>query len=215
MRLAFVFALICCGLVLGAAVSSAQSPSAPVWSFAVSGDSRNCGDVVMPAIAAGVKKDGAKFYWHLGDYRAIYDFDEDMVAPACLHLSQPHTTIISYLSDAWPNFIRNQLVPFGEMELFLGKGNHETIPPKKESDYLQQFENYLDSPAIRAQREKDHDTAGGVRSYYHWIMGGVDFITLDNATNSSFSPEEMKWIRARLAEDKNSKAVSTVVVGMH
>ena len=29
------------------------------WKFAVSGDSRNCGDVVMPAIAAGVKQSGA------------------------------------------------------------------------------------------------------------------------------------------------------------
>src|SRR5579871_4058678 len=48
------------------------------WSFAVSGDSRNCGDLVMPAIAAGVKADHAEFYWHLGDYRAIYTFDEDI-----------------------------------------------------------------------------------------------------------------------------------------
>ena len=46
-----------------------------VWWFAVSGDSRNCGDVVMPAIAKQVREDGASFYWHLGDFRAIYDFD--------------------------------------------------------------------------------------------------------------------------------------------
>ena len=26
----------------------------------------------MPAVAAGVKRDNAAFYWHLGDYRAIY-----------------------------------------------------------------------------------------------------------------------------------------------
>ena len=36
------------------------------WTFAVSGDARNCGDIVMPAIAAGVKRDQAAFYWHLG-----------------------------------------------------------------------------------------------------------------------------------------------------
>ena len=59
-----------------APLASAQQPSAP-WSFAVSGDSRNCGDVVMPAIAKGVHDDGAKFYYHLGDFRAIYDFDQD------------------------------------------------------------------------------------------------------------------------------------------
>jgi hypothetical protein len=56
---------------LMAAGAQAQQP----WTFAVSGDSRNCGDVVMPAIAAGVHQDQAAFYWHLGDFRAIYDFD--------------------------------------------------------------------------------------------------------------------------------------------
>jgi len=55
----------------------AQSSNDRGWNFAVSGDSRNCGDVVMPAIAEGVKGDHAEFYWHLGDYRAIYNFDED------------------------------------------------------------------------------------------------------------------------------------------
>src|SRR5580658_3918828 len=54
------------------------SASNTSWTFAVSGDSRDCGDVVMPAIAAGVQKHGAQFYWHLGDLRKIYDFDEDM-----------------------------------------------------------------------------------------------------------------------------------------
>ena len=49
------------------------------WRFVVSGDSRNCGDVVMPAIAAGARTDGAQVYWHLGDLRAIYDFADDML----------------------------------------------------------------------------------------------------------------------------------------
>ncbi len=74
----------------------AQSPPhhRPVFKFAVSGDSRNCGDVVMPAIAASVLKSGASFYWHLGDFRAIYDFDEDMAPPARLGLNAPHLTIV-------------------------------------------------------------------------------------------------------------------------
>src|SRR5579862_3364204 len=55
-----------------------SNPADGIWYFAVSGDSRNCGDVVMPAIAAGVIQSGASFYWHLGDFRAIYEFDEDM-----------------------------------------------------------------------------------------------------------------------------------------
>ena len=82
---------------LAAAISSlavAQNPAASnstAWKFAISGDSRNCGDIVMPAIAQGVLQSGAEFYWHLGDFRAIYTFDEDMVPPAQLGLpSKPH-----------------------------------------------------------------------------------------------------------------------------
>ena len=73
------------------------------WKFAVSGDSRNCGDIVMPAIAQGVRQDGAAFYWHLGDYRAIYTFDEDWRQ---LH---PNGTVSDYLTGAWPDFIQHQL----------------------------------------------------------------------------------------------------------
>jgi hypothetical protein len=50
------------------------------WTFAVSGDSCNRGDIIMPAIATRVRQDGASFYWHLGDFRAFYDFDQDMLA---------------------------------------------------------------------------------------------------------------------------------------
>jgi len=50
------------------------------WSFAVSGDSRNCGDVVMGGIAAGVRADRAEFYWHLGYFRARSDSDHDLRA---------------------------------------------------------------------------------------------------------------------------------------
>jgi hypothetical protein len=50
------------------------------WSFAISGDSRNCGDIIMPAIAQGVRRDGTQFYWHLGDFRSTYDFDMDILA---------------------------------------------------------------------------------------------------------------------------------------
>ena len=82
------------------------------WSFAVSGDSRNCGDIVMPAIAQGVRRDGASFYWHLGDYRAVYTFDEDY-----LHI-HPGTTISEYLTNAWPDFISHQLQPFGGHSCF-------------------------------------------------------------------------------------------------
>jgi len=203
----------------------AQNPSAPVWKFAVSGDSRNCGDIVMPAIASGVLKSGVEFYWHLGDFRAIYDFDEDMAPPAKLGLNAPHLTIADYLTKAWPDFIDRQLHPFGNLELFLGIGNHETIYPKTREDFVRQFEGYLNSPRLRKQRAGDKDTAS-VRPYYHWVMrtgvmrsvndnGAIDFISLDNAGANTFDPAQMAWIRTRLAGDRKSRSITTVVVGMH
>ena len=100
----------------------AQDPASPTWKFAVSGDSRNCGDIVMPAIAAGVLHSGAEFYWHLGDFRAIYTFDEDMVPPAKLGLPRKPMYIASYLTAAWPDFIAHQMAPFGDLPVFLSHG---------------------------------------------------------------------------------------------
>src|SRR6516164_3373136 len=74
----------------------AQPQANSTWKFAVSGDSRNCGNIVMPAIASGVLASRSEFYWHLGDFRAIYTFDEDMVPPAALALPTKPLTIIAY-----------------------------------------------------------------------------------------------------------------------
>jgi len=84
---------------VGSAPARAPGQASPAkpgesWRFVVSGDSRNCGDVVMPGIAAGAKLDGASFYWHLGDLRAIYDFDQDMVQAK--KMAGTHLTIIDY-----------------------------------------------------------------------------------------------------------------------
>jgi hypothetical protein len=203
-------------LLLAAALGlSAQTSPRPLWKFAVSGDSRNCGDIVMPAIAKGVLQSGASFYWHLGDFRAIYDFDEDMVPPASLQIKSPHLTIISYLTKAWPDFIQHQLRPFGKLEVFIGTGNHETIYPMTHTDYLQQFAAYLNTPRLAAQRANDYDTPGA-RSYFHWIMrDSVDFLNLDNATGNAFDKEQMAWVRTRLAADLMSDSIRTVVAGMH
>ncbi|MGA2132245.1 MAG: hypothetical protein ABSH50_08140 [Bryobacteraceae bacterium] len=193
----------------------AQDPSTPVWQFAVSGDSRNCGDIVMPAIASAIRSSEAKFYWHLGDFRAIYDFDEDMVPPASLHLNYPRLNIISYLTTAWPNFIEHQLKPFDGLEIFLGIGNHEMIFPETRAGYIHQFAGYLDTARLREQRAHDKDS-GGVRTYYHWVMNGsIDFISLDNASGNSFDNAQMEWVRRRLAEDRKSRAITTVVLGAH
>jgi hypothetical protein len=168
----------------------------------------------MPAIAAGVQKEGASFYWHLGDFRAIYDFDEDISPPAELRLATPHLSILDYLTRAWTDFIEKQLNPFGNMELFLGIGNHEVIYPKTREDYLVQFGSYLDGPRIRAQRELDKDT-GALRTYYHWVINNsIDFISLDNA-NNTFDAAQLTWLRARLAEDAKNGSIKTLIVGMH
>src|SRR6266436_4180349 len=73
-RAKLVVGILFCALIAYQVSLSAQSYDN--WSFAVSGDSRNCGDIVMPGIAEGVRADKAQFYWHLGDYRATYDFKE-------------------------------------------------------------------------------------------------------------------------------------------
>src|ERR1051326_7508089 len=53
-------------------------PHKGTWRFIVSGDSRNCGDVVVPAIAAdSAQRYRPSFYWHLGDLRAIYKRSEE------------------------------------------------------------------------------------------------------------------------------------------
>src|ERR1700740_2627462 len=100
-------------LIIAPVPSLLMAQPRPLWTFAVSGDSRNCGDIVMPAIASAVLRSGASFYWHLGDFRAIYDFDEDMAPPSNPRVNFPRLTITNYLMNAWPDFIDHQVRPFG------------------------------------------------------------------------------------------------------
>lgn len=180
------------------------------WRFVVSGDSRNCGDVIMPAIASTSAQYAPAFYWHLGDLRAIYKIDEDM-AYAAANDSQP-LTCENYHKIAWSDFIQNQIAPFGRTPFYVGIGNHEVIPPKTEAAFKTEFADWLDQPVLSQQRQKDGDPAQA-QTYYHWIQGGVDFIYLDNA-NNFFSPDEIAWLKLRLANDRNSE-IKSVVVGMH
>jgi Calcineurin-like phosphoesterase len=190
-----------------------QQPNTGSWYFAVSGDSRNCGDVMMPAIAAGVIQSGASFYWHLGDFRAIYEFDEDMQHQR-ERLAAP-LDIFDYEQIAWDDFIRNQITPFGDLPVFLGIGNHETIPPKTREQYLIQFADWLDAPQLREQRLKDDPFSHKLTAYYHWIQNGVDFINLDNASADQFDPLQMAWFEKTLQAAESNSQIHTVVVGMH
>src|SRR5215472_126349 len=109
------------------------APRSAPWTFVVSGDSRNCGDVVMPSIAAGAHGSHARFYWHLGDLRFIRDFDQDY------RQLNPKATIAEYLANAWLDAQRNQLEPFGDVPFFLGIGNHEVIAPMSRQEFIVSF----------------------------------------------------------------------------
>ena len=185
----------------------------PTWTFAVSGDSRNCGDIVMPAIAAGARHDQAAFYWHLGDLRAIYTFDQDFKQLATA--SGAPLLIIDYENRAWDDFIQNQIVPFGDMPFFLGIGNHETIPPKTRPEFTIQFADWLDTPELQKQRLKDDPKDHRLHTYYHWQRTGVDFINLDNASIDQFDANQMAWFAGVLKADTGNPSIHTIVVGMH
>jgi len=207
--LATAVALILCPLIHAADSKDA----AATWTFAVSGDSRNCGDVIMPAIAADAIQHNAAFYWHLGDLRKIYGPDEDFVQERAV-AGKP-TDIVDYENHAWNDFVQNQIKPWGDVPFFLGIGNHETTPPKTREAFAEYFHKYLNRPELRAQRLKDNPRATQPKTYYHWVRDGIDFIYLDNATTDQFSTVQMKWIEGVLNRDRKDDTIRTLVVGMH
>jgi hypothetical protein len=192
---------------------SAASAQAQTWKFAVSGDSRNCGDVVMPAIAVGVKQSGADFYWHLGDLRLIRGVDED-INHQPEHIAK-HLETPEYEPLAWDDFIRNQMDAFAGTTFYLGIGNHETYGHMNHDKFVAKFSKQLDLPNLRAQRLKDNPRNLQPMSYYHWIERGVDFIYLDNATNNAFDGEQVVWLEKTLQSDAADPQIHTFVVGMH
>ena len=183
------------------------------WRFVVSGDSRNCGDLVVPTIAAHSAQFAPGFYWHLGDLRAIYKIDEDMAFAAAKQ--NEVLTCDNYHRLAWSDFVTNQIASFGHVPFYLGIGNHEVIPPKNEDMFKEEFADWLDLPVLKEQRAKDK-TPAGPQTYYHWIQGGVDFIYLDNAANH-FSRTQLDWLKKVLASDSptTNSEVKSIVVGMH
>lgn len=201
-------------LVVAAALvhSGAAQPAGP-WSFVVSGDARNCGDVVVPAIAETAKRVHAAFFWHLGDVRQTSNFDQDMQhQPA--HLRRP-LTVSSYLNGEWPDFIENQVAPFGSIPVFIGIGNHDVIAPKTREAFTLEFAHWLDAPVLRAQRLKDNPRDFRIKTYYHWIDRGVAFYFLDNASDDMFDSAQIRWFERTLARDEADPAVTAVVVAMH
>lgn len=202
--------LMALALFLAGCTAAFAADSGP-WTFAVSGDSRDCGDVVMPCIAAGARAHGASFYWHLGDFRHISDFDPDM-----LH-NPDHRglTIEGYLSAAWDDFIARQVAPFGDLPVFLGIGNHELTNGRTRAEFIPQFADWLNAPVLRAQRLQDDPADHRLKTYFHWIQRGVDFINMDNASPEQFDRAQVAWLERILAKDTADPSITTVVVGMH
>jgi hypothetical protein len=201
-------------LPAGFSTCSAQSADA-TWTFAVSGDSRNCGDFVMPALAEKVKAENDAFYWHLGDFRWMSQPDQDLLAmlPAGTDLSKS-----AYQERAWDDFLTHQMASFAKLDVpvFLGRGNHESVPNMTREGYISKFSAFLDRPEIAEQRKKEGSDAAPVGPWFHWVRNGVDFITMDNSTHDEFSGEQLRWLRAVLDRDlAPNSGIRTIVMGAH
>ena len=217
-RLPLSYLMAGSAIVLATAAVAASHGAAPenadgTWSFAVSGDSRNCGDFVMPAIAAQVKAENDAFYWHLGDFRAMSSEDQDMEAMGTPGVPMSKA---EYQQRAWDDFLTHQIAAFGPVPVFLGRGNHETVPPMTREGYIVKFSSLLDRDEIAAQRKEDGADGAPVGPWYHWVHNGVDFITLDNAVHDEFTTAQMHWLRAVLDRDLDPhSSVRAIVAGMH
>ncbi len=198
------------------------------WYFAVSGDSRDCGDVVMPRIAALIAKNNRQkpvgFYWHLGDFRRMYEPDCDILrrtdpaADCSSHrkAGKPGSPMMhEYLQKAWPDFIERQLKPFGSTPVFLAAGNHELYGGRHADDYRHAFQRWLTQEPIHSQRLSDYPGGGEEgEPYYHFVLRGVDFISLDNS-GGAFGETQIKWLNLVLKRDLEKEEVLAIVVGMH
>ena len=213
----------------------------PVWRFAFSGDSRNCGDLVMPAIANSIQRTGlpkVDFYWHMGDFRWMDHIDADMRDSSDLEWQGPPWECNEQSSwhdadageyragGAWNDFIMRQIEPF-TVPVYLGIGNHElyergrqangtpTDEVQSRADYLQAF---CLSHAKKSRSGGSKSCNASSRTYYRWIHNGVDFINLDDAGPHGFQFDgdvQSNWLQGVLQEDQTDSAVKTIVVGMH
>jgi hypothetical protein len=209
-RITLSVIMVTLGLLLPARIASAQQPANETWRFLVSGDSRNCGDVVMPGIAETARKNQAAFYWHLGDLRWTINFDED-IEHQPEYMAKP-LSITEYGNMEWSDYIGSQIKPFGSIPFFLGIGNHETVPPyKTREDFLLQFADWLDSPVLRAQRLKDDPSDFRMKTYFHWIDRGIAFYYLDSATAEQFDAAQLRWFERTLSKDLADPSIKTIV----
>ncbi len=208
-----VFLLVAIAHAAPAQHARKHAKAEATWTFAVSGDSRNCGDFVMPAIAARVQAEKDAFYWHLGDFRWMSHPDQDLLAmqPAGATLEES-----AYRQMAWDDFLTHQIATFGSFPVFIGRGNHETVPPMTRAGYVEKFSALLSRPEILAQNKADGSYAAPLGPWYHWTRDGVDFITMDNSSKDEFTDEQMRWLHAVLQHDlAPHSGIRAIVAGMH
>jgi len=175
----------------------------------------------MPGMAAGTKLDGASFYWHLGDLRALYDFDQDMVQAT--KMAGKHLTIMDYENSAWDDFAANQIGPFENipMPFYPGVGNHEIIAAKNRCQFSKQFARLLEKPELHRKTDSVSGTAAtskpaNVRNsksdaveapqcdaVKEWIRQCVDCSPSDSKTYYHWTKDGVDF------------TIRTVVVGMH
>ena len=217
-------------LIVAAVPARAEDPApAGTWYFAFSGDSRDCGDLIMPKIAHDIEGLRAttpvELYWHLGDFRRLYGPDCDIVKrthPDWDCKSRPEGELGGdemnrYLDGAWDDFIERQVAPFSSTPFFLGIGNHE-LAARTRDEFRRKFQKWLTAGPIHLQRVQEaskgfYSNEGD--TYYHFVKKGVDFIYLDNADGASFSAAQLVWLGKVLANDAADPAVKTIVAGMH
>jgi hypothetical protein len=208
-------------------LTTRQSAQGGSWYFTVAGDSRDCGDLIMPKIAKSIENSRAKtpasFYWHLGDLRSMTSPDCDMIIPetgACNKFppSWGRFPLDYYLTHVWSDFIQHQIEPFGDSTFFVGIGNHELYAGHTREDFLRTFQKWLTQTAIFTQLVLDGRKGiapqDPPKTYYHVVMNGVSFIYLDNAT-TEFDGAQIVWFSQVVAADVADASVKTIVVGMH
>jgi Calcineurin-like phosphoesterase len=225
----FAFSAALALFASGPVQAQAQDPPG-TWYFAVSGDSRDCGDLIMPKIARAVADDRehpAAFYWHLGDFRRMYGPDCDVVKrthPDWDCKNRPEELLgpeemSRYLDTAWDDFIERQVQPFAPTPVFLGIGNHELGAGRTPLEYQRKFQPWLTSGPIHNQRVReanDHFYSTEGATFYHFVKNNsTDFIYLDNAASDSFSADQIQWLEKVLSRDKANTDIKTIVVGMH
>jgi Calcineurin-like phosphoesterase len=211
-----------------ATAQATPSPASGSWYFTVSGDSRDCGDLIMPKIAKSIQsirdKTPIAFYWHLGDLRQLLAPDCDMIIPLTGDCKKTPPAwgkfpFDYYLTHAWDDFIQHQIEPFDDTPFFLGIGNHELYADHTSRDFRLKFQKWLTQSQLYNQQVID--ARKGIQApdlgmtYYHFVMNGVDFIYLDNAGDDKFDGTQIIWFNKVLAADVADASIKTIIVGMH